>query len=268
MNLTGVSIPLHHLSATSLAKAITCPELWRRRYLQKEPERMFSGRFMGIVDHATHAENFTQKIVSGEDLDLDWMKARYKANWDTEIRDRGEPDWADDEDPTVMQQRGMRMVEAYHRYVSPFVQPVRVEERFEEVIDGVPIPIIGYMDTQAADRIVERKTSNKKVSKPKPEWRFQARVYQLVADLPTEWHVVTSQAEPRIYTPETDPALFLDKGNPDAIVRVIQQTFLRLEDLYNRYGPDRFWPTEGLFHPFMCDYCGYKNTGCPAWIVP
>jgi len=233
----------------------------------KQPEKMFTGSFMGSVDHETHRENFEQKLTSGKDLDLDWMLARYEANWDFVLQDRGEPEW-ERNDPDEMRTRGLGMVEAYHSLISPGLQPVRVEERFEEVIDGVQLPLVGYMDLQTSGRIVERKTSNKKISKPKPEWRFQARVYQLVADLPTEWHVVTSQEEPRIYTPENEPALFLDKGDPDAIVRVIQQTVQRLDDLYQRYGPDQSWPTEGLFHPFLCDYCSFKDWGCPAWTVP
>lgn len=260
-------MPIEFVSATSLAKAISCPELWRRRYLVKEKERIFTGAFMGTVDHETHKENFEQKITSGEDLEVAWMRGRYRANWDRTLEKRGEPDWQDD-DPAEMQARGLLMMEAYHTFNSPSIQPVRVEERFEEVIDGCPVPLVGYMDTELTDRILERKTANKKISKPKPEWRFQARVYQLVADKPTEWHIVTSQTEPRIYTPENSPELFLPKGNPDAIVRVIQQTILRLDDLYLRYGADSFWPTEGLFHPFLCDYCYAKNAGCPAWIVP
>ena len=57
-----------------------------------------------------------------------------------------------------------------------------------------------------------------------------------MADLPTSFHVVTKQAEPQVYTPETEPRLHLDKGDPDVMLRMIPQTVLRLEDLYQRYG--------------------------------
>ena len=265
MRLRSFSLPVEHFSASSLGTAIICPEKWRRRYLLHERERTHVGAFVGIVDHATHAENFQQKIESGEDLELPWMQGKYRARWATQ-REKEEPVW-DGEAPDDMLARGLLMVEAYHTLVSPSVHPLKVEERFEETLPGVPRPLIGYMDVVQSDVITERKTSKRRESKPKADWRFQARVYQMVADLPTEWHVVTTQATPQLVTPETEPALYQEKGNPDTVLLLIQQTVRRLNDLYERYGAEGTWPLEGIFHTWACNYCGYKETGCPAWVV-
>lgn len=257
---------MEHISATSLAKAIICSEQFRRRYLLKEPEIFGVDRFIGSLDHAIHAENFKQKITSGEDLDLAWMHGKYRARWDMTIDEKGEPVWRDDS-PEDVYAKGLKMLDAYHLSVSPTVNPVLVEQRFEERLSGVSVPIIGYMDIVEETRIIERKTAKQKVSKPKPEWRFQGRIYQLVADLATDFHIVTKQSSPVVYTPENAPELRFEKGNPDVVVQLIQQTVQRIQDLHDRYGPDHPWPTEGIFHPYMCDYCNYKDTGCPAWIV-
>lgn len=266
MRLSGFSLPVEHFSASSLAKAIMCPELWRRRYILREREGMFSGRFMGMVDHETHADNFRQKVETGQDLDVAWMRGKYEARWNLLLQ-KEEPNWNDD-DPAVLQERGMLAMEAYHTAVSPFVLPMEVEERFEEMLPGVPRPMVGYIDVKETSQIIERKTSNRKVSSLKPDWRFQGRIYQMVADLPTSFHVVTTQVTPQILTPESDPGLFLAKGNPDTILLMVQQTVRRINDLWERYGPDSPWPTEGLFHPFACNFCQFKETGCPAWKVP
>lgn len=265
MLLSGFALPVDYLSATSLSKAAACPEAWRQRYLLKHRDKVYPEMFLGSVVHSVAEENMLQKLGTGDDLDLGWLHARYDLMWQNQL-EKETPEWAD-RSPDDTYETGWKMVEAYHRVCAPKVIPVRVEERFEQAVPGVPVPIVGYMDVVTADRIVDQKTSKVKVAKAKPGWRFQARVYQLVADLPTEWHVVTAQAEPKVYTGETEPGLFLERGNPDAIVALIQQIAQRLNDMYQRYGPDNPWPTEGLFHPWLCDRCHAKSNGCPAWTI-
>jgi hypothetical protein len=232
----------------------------------KQKDQVYPEMFLGTVDHAMAAENLRQKMETGQDLDIGWIRARYQAVWNEHEKNE-DVEWGDTQEGNL-QETGLRMAETWHLLCAPKIQPVMVEERFEEVIGGVPFPIIGFMDVVTSNRVVERKTSKSKVTKAKPNWRFQARVYQLIADLPTDFHVITSQREPKVYTGETEPGLFLDKGNPDTIVQLIQQIAQRLNDLYERYGADNSWPTEGLFHPWMCSRCSARNNGCPAWIVP
>jgi len=265
LRLRGFSLPVEYLSASSLSKAASCPEAWRRRYLMKQRDAVYPEMFLGSVTHSVAEENMLQKLGTGEDLDLGWLQARYQVMWNEELEKR-EPEW-NEVDPDVLFSTGWKMVRAYHELCAPKISPVRVEERFEEAVPGVDVPIVGYMDVVTRDRIIETKTTKRKTTKATPTWRFQARVYQLVADLPTEWQIVTSQTEPQVFTGETEPGLFLDKGDPDVIVVLIQQIAQRLNDMYERYGPDDPWPTEGLFHPWLCSRCGYRDS-CPAWIVP
>jgi PD-(D/E)XK nuclease superfamily len=263
MLLRGFSLPVEYLSASSLAKAATCPEQWRRKYLLREPEKVYYEMFLGNVVHAAAEENWFYKMGTGKNLDLRELGIEYEKLWDRQL-EKSPPDWMD-KDPDQILETGLNMIVAYHEAVADKVTPVKVEERFEESIEGVPVPIIGYMDVVTPDRVIDQKTSKKRVREANANWRFQARVYELVADLPTEWHVVTNQAEPKVYTAEEEPGLYMSKGNADATITMIKQITERLNDFYTRYGPDNPWPTDGVFHPWVCGRCFAKNNGCPAW---
>lgn len=266
MRLSGWALPTEHLSATSIAMAVQCPEKYRRRYLAREKEKLNTPRFLGTVDHKTHEANFAQKVTTGTDLSWDELKGVFTQTWDETLEREGEPTW--DDDPEKLKKRAMAMAEVYHAIASPTVQPVGVEEWFELQVPELPVKVVGCADVRTVTKLVERKTAKAKLSKPKPAWRFQARIYQLAADLPTEFHVVTKQATPQVVTADVSPDLFLPKGNADVTVRAIQQVAVRLNDYYARYGPDTPWPADGTFGDWTCDYCtwGPKMLGtCAAW---
>lgn len=266
MRLAGWSLPVEHLSSSSLTMAVQCPEKYRQRYLLKQKERLNTPRFLGSVDHKTMEQNFHQKIATHKDLPWEEVRGVYEHTW-TELLDReGEPTW--DSEPNKLKDLGLKMAEAYLAVAAPLVQPVAVEEWFELKVPGVPVPVVGCADVRTAETLVERKTVKTKLTKPKPAWRFQARIYQMAADLPTEWHVVTKQVTPQIVTKEVAPDLYLPKGNVDLTARAIAQTAARINDYYARYGPDTPWPTDGTFGDWTCDYCTWgpkmKRT-CVAW---
>lgn len=266
MRLSGWSLPLEVLSASSITVAIQCPEQFRLKYLKKQRERMYPDRFIGLVDHSVHEQNFKWKMDVGKDMTPELMSKLHESEW-ARLEEKEDPDW-DGEDPIDLQALSLQMVHAYHEIVSPRVLPVAVEQRFEERLPGVPVPIVGYVDVLTKDVIVERKTAGQKVSKPKPRWRFQGRVYSMIADLPTEWHVVTKQKTTAIYTPEDSPQLGPPKPNADATLRMIQQAAIKVNELYARYGREQPWPTDGTFADWLCDYCqfGPKRLGsCIAW---
>lgn len=261
---------MEHLSASSIAQFIQCPEQFRLRRLQRVPESTGIDKWIGIVDHETHAENLTRKVEKGTDLPLDAMHSVYDKVWDTELSDvvekEGTPEWANDSDET--RAHGHLIMQTYHELVSPTVQPIAVEQRFEEQLTGVPVKLVGYVDVEEKSRLIERKTTKSRMSKPKPGWLLQGRLYSMVFQKPVEWQVVTRAKTPTICLPDTDPELRLEVGGGDGVVLLIQQAAYMLNDLYVRYGPDSPWPTTGILHPFLCGYCfaGPKyNFRCAAW---
>lgn len=267
MRLSGWSLPIEKLSASAISCFISCPEQYRQKYLLKKRDSMNSARFVGIVDHKTHEENFRQKIHSGEDLTPDEMYKSYSDNWESTTNHEGEPAW--DEDPIKTFQKGQKMIALYHEKVSPLIQPIAVEQRFEETIKGVPVPVVGYVDVETKDLIRERKTAGTKLSDPKTAWRFQGRIYQLALEKPITWDIVTKQVTPQVVTAQEAPNLFMPIQNKDFTVRLIQQAAASMTDIYDRYGADSPWPTNGLYaEAWKCNFCqwGPKLAGsCVAW---
>lgn len=270
MRLSGWRLPTEHVSASALAKGAQCPEAFRQRYICKKYDRVTSDRFVGIVDHEVFGEAMKYKIATGSDLPEETLRGLFRATWDAQKKKQerwGPIEWR--ESPEKCWETSAKMIDAYHAEVD-IPDPVAVEERFEFRLKQIPVPIIGYIDTRRTSSILERKTAKQKVSKPKPAWRFQGRIYQLATGLPIDWHVVTKQVTPKVYTPETEGCeqLHLPLMNPDASVKLIEDTAIVLNDFYARFGPDSPWPMTGIFHDWLCDYCpvGPRYEGsCLAW---
>jgi hypothetical protein len=267
MRLSGFKLPVEHLSASALASFLTCPEQFRQERILKIPKRLWLDGFIGRVHHETIAENMRQKVETGYDQSLDQQMGIYRYKWAEQIESEGEPVWT--EHPEKVEHLGMQMIETFHRNVAPSIKPIAVEQRFEERVTGLPVPLVGYIDTEEEAVIDEFKSAKQKVSAPKPNWRFQARIYQLVARKPVVWTVTTKQKTPVNWTYAECPDLRLPIQHPDTTVRMVLQAAEMLNDYYARYGPDSPWPTTGLMHVWACGYCsaGPKNPNptCPAW---
>lgn len=267
MRLSGWSVPIEYLSASALSQFIQCPESWRLRRLQRIPDSNGLDKFVGLVDHETHAVNLTRKITEGNDLPATQMDTIYDESWDNELSENGEPDWYG-ADPDKTREHGHLVLQTYHELVSPTINPIAVESRFEETIPGLPLKVVGYVDVEEKDRLVERKTVKARVRAPKPNWQLQGRIYSLIYQKPVEWSIVTRQVTPQVITAEQEPGLRMEVGNQDSTVLLMKQTAEMINDMYVRYGPDSPWPTHGLMHPFACSYCGFgpKYGGqCIAW---
>jgi hypothetical protein len=257
MRLTQLRLPVEGFSATSLAKAIQCPEAWRHKYLLQDPEPFGTEKFMGSVDHKTFEAFYKDHVSSGLWWSLEQTLNAFRYLW---YDDEDTP--ADFDETGSLYEKGELMVTRYYEDVAQTIEPFQIEQRFEERIPGVDLPLRGYIDLETADRIVERKTTGTKVSKPKATWRLQGRIYQLVSRKPIEWHVTTRQARPQVVTGIMLPAP--EPAEVDVTVKVIRQTINNLNDLYLRYGSTQPWPTTGLFHEWACSYCAFINR-CPAW---
>lgn len=261
MRLSGQALPIERLSATSLATFASCPEQWRRKYLLKQPEKSFGARFIGSVDHQANARLMDAKM-HGQELDIE---AIYRETWNAVLEKDGEPDWKDD-DPVTMFERGVRMAKLYQETVD--VKPVAIESRFDVTVPGVAVPIVGYIDVCEADKIRERKTTDKMMRKPKAKWRFQGLVYQYAAGLPVQWDIVTRQVTCKIYTADEFPGLYLPFTDVTKTKETIAALWWQMNDLHARYGVTSPWPATGIFGDWSCDYCaaGPKYRGdCIQW---
>ena len=110
-------------------------------------------------------------------------------------------------------------------------------------------------------RLVDRKTSGGKKTKPEPEWSFQAAIYQLARWLPHEWQVTVKTQNP--YVQAGDQALFVKASSTRKrwAEKAIRSVVLELGWCYVTFGRDEPWPaTRALFHAWRCSYCGYEPT--------
>jgi hypothetical protein len=269
MLLRGFKLPVEHLSASSLSDFLTCPEKWRQERLMRIPKRRFIDGFIGSVHHETLRENFSQKVSTHTDQTLDQQKGIYKYKFAEQV-EQEEPVWT--EHPERVEELGLKMIEGFHTHIAPTINPIAVESRFEESITGLPVPVVGYVDCEERELMNEFKTAKQAVKTPKPNWIFQARIYQLFVRKPTHFTVTTKQKTPVNWTWQNAPDLVLPLSNPDTTTRMVVQASEMLNDYYLRYGPDNYWPTTGLLHPWACSYCsaGPKNPNptCPAWRKP
>lgn len=258
-----------HLSASQVSMFQRCQEQYRRRYVLGQKERPGAALVWGSADHYAHEQNFRQKITSGEDITAADVQLAFAEGFDRAVDRNGgesEVEWGDDK-PGQLKDAGTRLVSVYHETVSPAVQPVAVEEKFEVEIPGVPVPVIGFMDVRTAAEGIERKTARSKPQggKPKPEWRIQGLLYQAVAMLPVDWHVSVKTKLPAVYTPAAEAGLRLDPSPRmvAATSALVVNTARTIMATYREFGPDEPW--EGaVTHPWSCDFCGFRSS-CPWW---
>jgi hypothetical protein len=256
---------VQHLSATQLAMFSRCPEQWRQRYLLGKRERPGAALIWGGADHKAHEHNFRQKIQTHEDLPEKEVCEAFANAWDTAVQESGgfaEIEWGD-EKPSAMKDKGVELAAQYHALVSPLVQPVDVEKRIDHWVDGVEIPVIGYIDVETERSGIERKTSKRRMTKPKPDWEIQRLIYQQELGKPIELHICVKTGE--VITSRTDNAgaLRLEPKGGNPVDRLIQALAGQMADLYTRYGPDDPWPG-AITHPWACSWCGFRPS-CAWW---
>ena len=261
-------LPIEHWSASSLNMFARCPRQWQARYIWGRKEAPGAARVLGRANHSTAEFNFTEKIRTGEDRPVEEVVEFFNDDaWPKAIDHVGganEVIW--DDTPELQRALGAKMVAAYRTNVAPRVEPLTVEQHFSLRIPDLPVPVIGYVDVVQANLrpIVDLKTSKAKRNEPKPEWRFQGRIYQLAYMLPVDWHVVTKAALPTTWTGLESPGLMQEVERADITRSMVRELSTLANHYMTIYGPDDDWPQTGVLHDWACGWCAYK-VDCPAW---
>jgi hypothetical protein len=219
----------------------------------------------GTADHKAIAANFAHKIETTEDLPVGEVVESYVQHLEEEVEYLGGPDSFDSDNAVKeyddARKNGSKLVRAYREIACPSITPISVEEEFSLDVPGIPVPLIGYIDLRTTTTMVDRKTAKRAPRGIQPEWRFQANVYQLRHKMPFEWHVSVHGATPQVLINDD---LRIPYAAPEHTIRFASQVVGNLGFLYQRYGPDEPWPTNGTMHQWACGYCGYK-ANCAAW---
>lgn len=149
--VTGIevpkSLPVEHLSHSSINLLRMCPEKWRRRYLLREYEPPSGNLIVGKATHGAAAVNYGQKIESGTDLSTADVLDAYADEWKQQVAESENIDWGDAH-PEAIRDTGAETLKLYHQLIAPETQPVSVERQFTLHMGDADWTFTGYIDLE------------------------------------------------------------------------------------------------------------------------
>lgn len=191
---------IKHLSYSSISSYLSCPALWKFRYIDKLPSFGNPNLFFGSVWHNTIEEYISMSGARGTEL----LVNIYRKRWDAQLEKEGERmNWLDFytkesvEDATY--DEGIEWItgnvkfEGDYQNMAAFLdtlkpkkrknaaedeKPYYIEEFIQLQVPGVPIPIIGFIDVITDDDIpTDFKTSSKSWSATQAQEEMQPLFY-------------------------------------------------------------------------------------------
>jgi hypothetical protein len=168
-------LPVDYLSVSSLKQLMMCPEKWRRRYIDHEPEPPSGKLILGSAAHAALAQHYGRVLESGEGLSTEELLDEFSSEWDDKTAGE-DVDYGSDS-PGELKDSGAGALTVYHRRIAPEIVPVSVEREFELSWPGVAWCLIGYIDLEdAQERVRDSKMTTKRMSQRDADGDLQATV--------------------------------------------------------------------------------------------
>ena len=200
--------PVEYLSASSVTAYLMCARAWRYRYIDKVEVPVAAALSFGIAFHEAIRLHVEAKTLGSEIDSIDELFAR-EWKWHVENEDI---DYGRDT-PESLEALGHKML--YSRDVMDAInglapqmqddQPV-MEHRIEFTIDGVPVPIIGFIDMIGDDGVpVDFKTAGKAWYSDRADSELQPAFYlealRQADQMPNEgafrYYIFTKTARPK-----------------------------------------------------------------------
>lgn len=260
---------LRHLSYSSISAYLSCPRLWKFRYIEKLPTAGSPNLFFGSVWH-----NAIEEYISVNATGRDALVDMYKSHWERQLEREGDKMiWSDQEKQDTFDQGFMWITNEIdaggHNDMASFLdtikpkqrknagedeKPLYVEERVNLMVPGVPIPIIGYIDVITEDEIpTDFKTSSKSWNAKRAEDEMQPLFYL----------AALSQAGVRVPGRKFRHVVFVKTKTPKVQVLTTQHNMAKLlwlyriiEDVWSAIEKEAFPvnPTGWQCSPNWCDY--------------
>jgi hypothetical protein len=253
------TFPLDHLSVSSLDLYSRCPEKWRRRYIDHEPDRPSAKMILGGAAGAALVQSFGLQIERGMGLSTDELLDEFSSEWEDRL-EREDIDF-EKETPGALKDSAVAALRVYHRQLAPDVIPASVERPFELSWPGCPFDLIGFIDLETADGgLVDFKTTGKRWGAEKAGAELQPTVYLAAkraegnpaAGFAYHLLIRTKQATAEIVpTARTETQLDLLTYRVFSIARSIEWRWRN--DCWQGAPPDLAW---------LCRGCGYDSC---AW---
>lgn len=254
------TLPVDHLSVSSVRLFIQCPEKWRRRYVQREYESPSGQMILGSAVGAAEAQADHEQIETGSRLAVDDVLDAFADEWEDRTG-REEIAWGESK-PDALKDGGISVVKAYEREVGPSLRPVSVEREFNLTFPGVDWGFTGFFDLEEADGAVcDRKVKAKKLSVAEAEVDMQPTSYLLARRAEGRpapvfrYHTLVRTKTPSV---EIIPTVRTDRqldAFVDRLYRTAAEMRWRLEnDLWQGAVPGSWWCS--------ARFCGYWDS-CP-----
>lgn len=204
------------LSPSQVKTFLNCPAKWYFHYMLGLQEPKTGSLAVGSAFHSTIAENFRQKIESGNDLPLADLRAVFRKEWNKAVP---EVEFRDDEDRQELAGVGEALVDKYMTEAAPCIQPQAVEKPVAGEVGGVKVHgFVDLLDTEG--RIIDCKSASKRPSGVPHDYGLQLTSYAMI-------------------TPGASGTCRLDTVTKTKTIQLIQQTY--------HVGPDERRYAENLY---------------------
>lgn len=138
-----------YLSASQIGMFLRCARQWAYRYVERLIVPPNGVMKQGGVFHSTAEHNYVQKIESRVDLKVDDLADFFGTTFEAELK-REEVKLDPGQTKGALKDQGIDLVKVFHRNISPYVQPVQVEQRFELTLSEEkgqqPFKLVGIID--------------------------------------------------------------------------------------------------------------------------
>jgi len=160
-----------------------CGEMYRRYYIEGEPEPKGSNLALGSACHKAIEHDYREKIKTGVNVPVSVKEDVFVQSFRNEVA-QGIV-FEEFENQGDIEKTGLSLVRIHHEKVAIHTHPVAVEKKIEIDVPGMDVPIIGYLDLierdQATGNLVLRdhKTSAKRYAEDSAGTSIQLGLYAL-----------------------------------------------------------------------------------------
>ncbi len=151
---SALQSPRGYISISQLNTYIRCGLQYQFRYIDDMVSPPGVALIEGSTIHKALEVGLREKMDTGKVGPLSVMKDAWSDAW--KENKKGVVDWEEEgEQKTarVIEQRGLYLLNEYHRVKMPAINPIGVEQRFWTSIGEHNIPVLGYIDLVDQDKI-------------------------------------------------------------------------------------------------------------------
>lgn len=244
-----MSLPLDHLSATSISLFLRCPRQFQEVYIRGNRELGVSSAV--VIGSAVHLAlsrllkdlplgNYFDDAVAGTDGGITWKDKESAARKIAE-----------------------KMVVNYYHSVGRSLNVLDTEQELLLEIPGVDIPLLGYVDILTDRGVIDVKTTAYVSRKPELQksWKLQMNIYQLEHPMAGEFHVLTRSSTQPLVVPDSPLHPFYVPLPTKDLAAELKKIYMVMNSMYEMFGVDTEWPGN-VTHEWAGKYCGLKGVGC------